>query len=108
MNNIETNALRIAELINPNRALRTFWRDADIYKFSSYNGLMPIVFECNKSELDMTIDIDMNDVIVTQYKSNHKNIFTYGIYQENEFIKSENTFIEAIQLAVIKYLELKS
>ena len=106
MNNIEQNALRIAELkdaigdVTDRRELIEF--------FSSYDGLMPLVFECNKSELDMTIDIDMNDVIVTQYKSNHKNIFTYGIYQENEFIKSENTFIEAIQLAVIKYLELKS
>lgn len=100
MNNIETNALRIAELINPNRALRTFWRDADIYKFSSYNGLMPIVFECNYEQDDLDIEIviygsgldvhlDDEDILITTFDT-------------------KEGFVQAIQLAVIKYLELKS
>ena len=100
MNNIETNALRIAELINPNRALRTFWRDADIYKFSSYNGLMPIVFECNYEQDDLDIEIviygsgldvhlDDEDILITTFDT-------------------KEGFIQAIQLACIKYLELKN
>ena len=113
MTKLETNALRIAELKGyqePNTEIENavIITPTVMENFMRYNGLMPIVFECNKSELDVTIDISMNDVVVTQYKSNYKNIFTYGIYQENEFIKSENTFIEAIQLACIKYLELKN
>ena len=122
MNNLETNALRIAELMEWKYQYTDRWSRIETYSkneltkssvelkrlFSSYNGLMPIVFECNQSSNDITIDIDCNDVVLTQYNSNYKLVCTYGIYGEQTFIKTEETFIEAIQLAVIKYLELKN
>ena len=101
MNNIETNALRIAELINPNRALRTFWRDADIYKFSSYNGLMPIVFECN-SGVDYGITVNWS-VRLTDKTHGETLLYAFNIIGDGA-----ESFINALQLAVIKYLELKS
>ena len=101
MNNLEQNALRIADLINPNRALRTFWRDADIYKFSSYQGLIPIVFECNKSE---HYGITINWSVRLTNKTDGKTLY----YKFKVTLRTESEFIEAIQLAVIKYLELKN
>ena len=122
MNNLETNALRIAELMGWKYQYTDRWSRIETYSkneltkssvelkrlFSSYNGLMPIVFECNQSSNDITIDIDCNDVVLTQYNSNYKLVCTYGINGEQTFIKTEETFIKAIQLAVIKYLELKN
>ena len=104
MNNIETNALRIAELINPNRALRTFWRDADIYKFSSYNGLMDIVFESKKFGT-YSINILAVSVVFGEYK--FFNEFE-AIHGKSFDTKSKESFIEAIQECVIKYLEVKN
>lgn len=102
MTKIEENAFRITELIGlPTNV-------SNRLVFEQFNGLMNIVFECNKCGFDVTIDINFNDVILTQYKSNHKIIYTYGIYEENEFIKTEQTFIQAIQQCCIKYLELKN
>ena len=104
MNNIEKNALRIADLINPNRALRTFWRDADIYKFSSYNGLMPFVFECNQNDhISFTMTstcVHVTEINTSKPMRDRLNDFPIG--------DTEPEFIQAIQLAVIKYLELKN
>ncbi len=100
MNNLEQNALKIAKLLNPNVALRTFWKQDDIYKFSHYDGLMPIVFECNYEQDDLDIEIviygsgldvhlDDEDILITTFDT-------------------KEGFIEAIQLACIKYLEIKN
>ena len=109
MNNIEQNALRIAELTH------TFMYDglikqqsmnrakaeeiSCITKFSSYNGLMPLVFECNKSNLKLMILIRDYDIVFHEFKTNNRALLDY---------RTEPEFIEAIQLAVIKYLELKN
>lgn len=101
MNNIEQNALRIAELTgfiikdDPNEL------EYLIAKFNDYNGLMSIVFECNN-------------------KSPYGNIFNISVYYSSVVIyidgdrtctywyESEPEFIKALQLACIKYLELKN
>ena len=102
MNNLQTNALRIAELMgwssDDEGADKTFMQ-----VFSSYNGLMPIVFECNSRKECQIIEIGLNQVsiIYVNYAD-----FTSEVYT-NQFI-SEPEFVEALQLAVIKYLELKN
>ena len=91
MNNLERNAIKIAELIGlPTTPSNTF-------VFEYYNGLMPIVFECNKSDVDYPIT--MNPYQIKAYPGDGLDI--YGYHTEPEFI-------EALQLAVIKYLELKN
>lgn len=102
MNNIEQNALRIAELIKFfNNRYCGQKRELLIKKFSSYDYLMPIVFECNN-------------------KSPYGNIFNISVYYSSVVIyidgdrtctywyESEPEFIKALQLACIKYLELKN
>ena len=91
MNNLETNALRIAELIG----LPT--TPSNTYVFEQYNGLMPIVFECNKSNVDYPINICPHQI--QEYPGDALDIYSYD---------TEPEFIEAIQLACIKYLELKN
>ena len=107
MNNLETNALRIAELMGYKKAVKGsyytngdgvyYFPDSITIKFSSYNGLMPIVFECNSGDIDYPININPSQV--TAYPGDRLDIYDY---------KSEPEFIEAIQLACIKYLELKN
>ena len=55
MTKLETNALRIIELLYPDIDINGIEK----YKqfCSSYNGLMPIVYECNKSNVDYPINI---------------------------------------------------
>ena len=94
MNNLERNAIKIAELIG----LPT--TPSNTYVFEQYNGLMPIVFECNNNT-NMEIHIYPPTVQLLGYK---KYVFGY----KNNLDKTEPEFIEAIQECVIKYLELKN
>ena len=97
MTNLETNALRITELLYPDIDINGIEK----YKhfFSSYNGLMPIVFECNQAE--------GKDIIVFY-------IDGVGFMNGNESDRieanyaTESGFIESIQECVIIYLELKN
>lgn len=98
MNNIQTNALRIAELMGYSLDNIDF-KIASKELFTKYNGLMPIVFECNKSDLRLMILIRDYDVVFHEFKTNHRALLNYT---------TEPEFIEAIQLACIKYLELKN
>ena len=110
MNNLETNALRIAELMGYKatkdnkyftHTKKQYQRAIDynelINSFSFYSGLMPIVFECNKSNVDYPININPHQI--TAYPGDALDIYSYD---------TEPEFIEAIQLACIKYLELKN
>ena len=98
MNNLETNALRIIELLYPDIDINGIEKYKEF--FSSYQGLMPIVFECNGVQDDLDIEI----VIYGSGLDVHLN-------DEDILITTFDTkegFIEALQLAVIKYLELKN
>ena len=97
MTKSETNALRIVELLYPDIDINGIEKYKEF--FSTYNGLMPIVFECNNNT-NMEIHIYPPTVQLLGYK---KYVFGY----KNNLDKTEPEFIEAIQLAVIKYLELK-
>ena len=103
MNNLEQNALRIAELIGYKKVLDMYCKNGQsfhehkIETFSSYNGLMPIVFECNKSDIDYPININPSQV--RAYPGDGLDIYSYN---------TESEFTEALQQAVIKYLELKN
>ena len=99
MTKSETNALRIVELLYPNIDINGIEKYKEF--FSTYNGLMPIVFECNSNSSYgdiLNISIYYSTVVV-YVDSERKN--TYWYYTESKFI-------EAIQLACIKYLELKN
>lgn len=104
MNKLETNALRIAELmgykkIEPHsyqKAERCWFKYQIELMYSSYDYLMPIVFECNKSDVDYPIT--MNPYQVKAYPGDGMDIYGYN---------TEPEFIESIQECIIKYLELK-
>ena len=99
MTNLETNALRIIEFLYPDIDINGIEKYKEF--FSSYNGLMPIVFECKMSG---DFDIEMVEEFV-RFVSNR----CYDT--DNDISKDYNTepeFIEAIQLACIKYLEIKN
>lgn len=106
MNNIEQNSLRIAELKDAIGDVTDRWELIEF--FSSYDGLMPLVFECNNPEnwktfaMLITIGIDYTCIDKSDEKF-WQNIGTWKFERNNEQSK-----IEAIQLAVIKYLELKN
>ena len=96
MTKIQTNALRIVELL---------YSDIDIngiekYKefFSSYEGLMPIVYECN---VDINYRIHIYEECVIFSTADGEMLLPKLKYD------LESEFIESIQLACIKYLELK-
>ena len=111
MNNLETNALRIAELMGWKYQYTDRWSRIETYSknkivkssvelkrlFSSYNGLMPIVFKCNKSDVDYPININPHQI--KAYPDDALDIYSYD---------TEPEFIDAIQECVIKYLELKN
>lgn len=111
MNNLEQNALRIAELkgYKLNISSNTYHKhDSEWYlqeeiisQFSSYNDLMSIVFECKKTG---KYEIRIIDDCVIFYI---KNVFSTRNDIETSY-DTEPEFIEAIQLACIKYLELKN
>ena len=114
MTKLERNALRIAELMgwryNPifqqnTLDCNTYFADAVkissndelIELYSNYQGLMPIVYECNKSNVDYPINICPHQI--QAYPGDALDIYNYD---------TEPEFIEAIQECVIKYLELKN
>ena len=109
MNNLERNALRIAELMgwssDDEGADKTFMQ-----VFSSYNGLMPIVFECNTGDNLFAIRFDEDKLdLLRNNKWIEFDPSDGGLYQvDYEEEPNENFFIEALQLACIKYLELKN
>ena len=100
MNNIEQNALRIADNSFKIAHLRGIGYEMD---YRDYNGLMPIVFECNSGANNTAIKILDKTVIFGEYDFMNEFDVTLGIAYSTEPL-----FIQAIQLAVIKYLELKS
>ena len=98
MTKLETNALRIIEFLYPDIDINGIEKYKEF--FSSYQGLMPIVFECNYVQDDLDIEI----VIYGSGLDVHLN-------DEDILITTFDTkegFIESLQLAVIKYLELKN
>ena len=94
MNNIEKNAIKIAELLG--------YKPYELIteRYVSYKYLMPIVFECNNNT-NMEIHIYPPTVQLLADKK-----YTFGY--RNNLLKTESKFIEAIQEACIKYLELKN
>ena len=100
MNNLEKNALRIAELKGHNEWRLHNIQDVLISRYTAYDYLMPIRFECNSNDsVDCFIELGTHEVTVIRNESDYRN------YPYNR--KSEPEFIEAFQLACIKYLELK-
>lgn len=110
MDKIIENSLKIAELMGRKIRIPITGAFGDVIfeelnteainPFMEYNGLMPIVFECNYEQDDLDIEIviygsgldvhlDDEDILITTFDT-------------------KESFIEAIQLACIKYLELKN
>ena len=108
MNNLETNALRIIELLYPDIDINGIEKYKEF--FSSYQGLMPIVFECNTGDNLFAIRFDEDKVdLLRNNKWIEFDPSDGGLYQvDYEEEPNENFFIEAIQLACIKYLEIKN
>ena len=112
MNNLQTNALRIAELMGYEQSKaehvlirhRVGHNKKEILDvFSSYQGLMPIVFECNNSHFSVI-------QVAHLYRRNYILFVDVNDCTSNDpvYYETEPEFIEAIQLAVIKYLEIKN
>ena len=104
MNNLERNAIKIAELIGlPTTPSNTF-------VFEYYQGLMPIVFECNTGDNLFAIRFDEDKVdLLRNNKWIEFDPSNGGLYQvDYEEEPIENFFIEALQLTCIKYLEIKN
>lgn len=99
MTNLETNALRIIGLLYPDIDINGIEKYKEF--FSTYNGLMPIVFECNGGE-HYVITINWN--VRLEDKTNGKTLY----YDFRVGLTTEPEFIEAIQECVIKYLELRN
>ena len=113
MNNLETNALRIAELMGYKpfgeridglpmgyTLNNSSWATCDIIpKFIDYNGLMPIVFECNA---DINYRIHIYEECVIFSTADGEMLLPKLKYE------LEPEFVEALQLACIKYLELRN
>ena len=109
MTNLETNALRIIELLYPDIDINGIEK----YKhfFSSYEGLMPIVFECNNifaSNVSHEIEISRYFVRIHIADLNQSADVVPEIDSYSFDYNTEPEFIEAIQECVIKYLELKN
>ena len=109
MTKSETNALRITELLYPDIDINGIEK----YKhfFSSYEGLMPIVFECNNifaSNVSHEIEISRYFVRIHIADLNQSADVVPEIDSYSFDYNTEPEFIEAIQECVIKYLELKN
>ena len=110
MNNIEQNALRIAELLGYKKVLDMYCQNGQsfhehkIETFSSYNGLMDIVFESKKFGT-YSINILAVSVVFGGYRFFNEFEAIHGKSFDTE---SKESFIEAIQECVIKYLEVKN
>ena len=101
MNKLETNALRIAELLEYDEWRLNNIQDVLICRYTAYDYLMPIVFECN-SNAKTLCDIRIGSVVKLRRTINWLDGENF-VYDYN----TEPEFIEAIQECVIKYLELK-
>ena len=108
MTKLETNALRIAELkgYQQSKAEHVLIRHRVghnkkeiLEEYYSYNGLMPIVFECNA---DINYRIHIYEECVIFSTADGEMLLPKLKYE------LEPEFIESLQLAVIKYLELKN
>ena len=111
---IESNAIKIAELLET--ASPELYKKFSDYSlthvigekehwekyFSSYNGLMPIVFECNMGPAKYGfIDIQFKRKYV-QYLCDENPAYFEFLEFDDEY-----KFMEALQLCCIKYLEVK-
>ena len=119
MNKLDANALRIAELMGDSE-YATIEIDGESWQYkqdfatiySAYNGLMPIVFECNSvfaSNVSHEIEISRYFVSIHIADLNQSadvvpEIDSYSF----DYNFTEPEFIEAIQECVIKYLEIKN
>ena len=111
MNNLQTNALRIAEL--KGFIIKDDPKELEylIAKFDDYNGLMPIVFECNgvfASNVSHEIEISRYFVRIHIADLNQSADVVPEIDSYSFDYATEPEFVKALQLAVIKYLELKN
>lgn len=104
MNKLQTNALRIAELLEYDEWRLNNIQDVLICRYTAYDYLMPIVFECNSNDyISFTMTsgcFHVTEVNTTKPMKDRLNNYTFN--------NTEPEFIEAIQLACIKYLELKN
>ena len=105
MNKLERNAIKIAELIGlPTTPPNTF-------VFEYYDGLMQIVFECNSvfaSNVSHEIGISRYFVSIHIADLNQSAEVVPEIGSYSFDYTTEPEFIEALQLACIKYLEIKN
>ena len=116
MTKLETNALRIAELKgyqDPNTEIENavIITPTVMENFMRYNGLMPIVFECNSvfaSNVSHEIEISRYFVRIHIADLNQSADVVPEIDSYSFDYNTEPEFIEALQLACIKYLELKN
>ena len=110
MNNLQTNALRIAELMGHDLSEQC-WHYILIESFSHYDYLMPVVFECNgvfASNVSHEIEISRYFVRIHIANLNQSADVVPEIDSYSFDYTTESEFIEALQLAVIKYLEIKN
>ena len=108
MSNIGQNALRIIELLYPDIDINGIEKYKEF--FSSYQGLMPIVFECNSvfaSNVSHEIEISRYFVSIHIADLNQSADVVPEIDSYSFDYNTEPEFIESLQLAVIKYLEIK-
>ena len=109
-NKIKENAIKIAELRHKTPDVKDI--SCPIYKqrindlsktYSSYDGLMPIVFECNMGPAKYGfIDIQFKRKYV-QYLCDENPAYFEFLEFDDEY-----KFMEALQLCCIKYLEVKN
>ena len=107
MNNIEKNAIRIAKLLREdivsNGDMSQYYNQMLIMDYSSYDYLMPIVWESKQFDSQYTISISQKYVELISDEGYCKlSILCYNTKKNHE-----TEFIEAIQKACIEYLELK-
>ena len=110
MTKLETNALRIAELRGHDLSEQC-WHYILIESFSHYDYLMPIVCECNgvfTSNVSHEIEISRYFVRIHIADLNQSAEVVPEIYSYSFDYTTEPEFIEALQLACIKYLEIKN
>ena len=117
MDKIIENSLKIAELMgyvagetSTNNIIDIYYKNNVGYssgilikKYSSYNTLMPFVFECNQNDhISFTMTstcVHVTEINTSKPMRDRLNDFPIG--------DTEPEFIQAIQLAVIKYLKLR-
>ena len=102
------NAIKIAELLGIKRHILDFGesRIPARFYYSSYNGLMPIVFECNSSHgnYHWEIEIKVNNIKLLELCDSQETIYIVDTYT----YQTQPEFILALQECIIKYLEVKN